>query len=53
MGIGKISGNGTISIFTKDCVTLHKEEDVLIKCEGAPILNRTRDKQGCCHIPLV
>jgi hypothetical protein len=30
MSVGKVSDDGTISIFTKDGVTVHREEDVLI-----------------------
>ena len=30
--------NGTISIFTKNGVTVHKEQDVLITCKSKPIL---------------
>jgi hypothetical protein len=39
MSVGKTTDYGTISIFTKDEVTVHKkEEDVLITCKGQPIL---------------
>jgi len=34
MSVGKTSDNGTISIFTKDGITVHKEQDVLITCKG-------------------
>eukprot|EP00804_Cyclotella_cryptica_P001132 CCRYP_008413-RA/>CCRYP_008413-RA protein AED:0.32 eAED:0.32 QI:0/0/0/1/0/0/2/0/378 len=34
MSVGKTSDDGTISIFTKDGVTIHKEQDVLITCHG-------------------
>ena len=37
MSVGKTNDNGNISIFTKDGVTVHKEEDVLITCKGAPM----------------
>ena len=53
MSIGKTSDNGTISIFTKDGVTVHKEQDVLITCKGEPILIGIRDDKGRYHIPLV
>ena len=42
MSIGKTSDNSTISIFTKDGVTIQKEEDMLITCKGTPILITTR-----------
>jgi hypothetical protein len=34
MSIGKTADDGTISIFTKNGVTVHKETDVLITCKG-------------------
>jgi hypothetical protein len=37
MSVGKTANDGTISIFTKDGVTVHKETDVLITCKGKPI----------------
>jgi hypothetical protein len=43
MSVGNTADDGTISIFTKDGVTVHKEEDVLITCKGQPILIRVRD----------
>ncbi len=36
--------DGTISIFTKDAVTIHKETEVLITCKGEPILIGVRDE---------
>ena len=36
MSVGKTSDDGTISVLTKDGVTVHKEEDVLITCKGEP-----------------
>ncbi len=38
MSVGKTANDGTISIFTKDGVTIHKEMNVLITCKGEPIL---------------
>jgi len=38
MSIGWMADDGTISIFTKDGVTVHKEKDVLITCKWEPIL---------------
>eukprot|EP00804_Cyclotella_cryptica_P008732 CCRYP_018472-RA/>CCRYP_018472-RA protein AED:0.06 eAED:0.06 QI:0/0/0/1/1/1/4/0/898 len=34
MSVGKTADDGTISIFTKDGVTIHKETDVLITCHA-------------------
>ena len=53
MSVGKTCDDGNISIFTKDGVTVHKEQDVLITCKGAPLLIRVRDEQGHYRIPLI
>jgi hypothetical protein len=53
MSVGKTSDNGTISIFTKDGVTVHKEQDVLINFKGEPILIGIRDNKGRYCIPLM
>ncbi len=53
MSVGKTSNDGTISIFTKTGVTVHKETDVLIRCKGAPLLIGVRDKHGRYCIPLI
>jgi hypothetical protein len=53
MSIGKTANNGTISIFTKDGVTVHKKTDVLITCKGKPILIGVRNEQGRYQIPLI
>ena len=51
--MGKTAGDGNVSIFTKKGVTVHKEEDVLITCKGAPILIEKRDERDRYRIPLV
>jgi antitoxin (DNA-binding transcriptional repressor) of toxin-antitoxin stability system len=53
MSVGKTTDDGTISIFTKDGVTVHREEDVLITCKGMPILVGVRDEHGRYRIPLM
>lgn len=53
MSVGKTADDGTVSIFTKDGITVHKEEDVLITCKGQPILIGVRDEHGRYRIPLV
>ena len=53
MSVGKTSDDGTISVFTKTGVSVHKEEDVLITCKGAPILIGKRDEEGRYRIPLM
>jgi hypothetical protein len=53
MSMGKTANDGTISIFTKDGVPIHKETDVLITCKGEPILIGVRDEQGHYRIPLI
>jgi hypothetical protein len=52
MSVGKTADDGTISIFTKDGTTVHKEEDVLIMCKGMPILVGVLDMHGRYLIPL-
>ena len=52
MSDGKTTDDRTISIFTKDGVTVHKEQDVLITCCGEPILIGVRDEYGRYRIPL-
>ena len=55
MSVGKMLDDGTISIFTKDSVTVHKEQDVLItgNGKGEPILIGVHDDKGRYRIPLV
>jgi hypothetical protein len=53
MNVGKTADDGTISIFTKEGVTILKEEDVLIKCKREPILIGVRDEHGRYQIPLL
>jgi hypothetical protein len=53
MSVEKTSDNGTISIFTKTGVTVHKETDVLIRCKGALLLIGVQDKHGQYRIPLI
>jgi hypothetical protein len=38
MSVGKTADDGTISIFTKNGVTVYKETNVLITCKGEPVL---------------
>ena len=38
ISVGRLADNGTISIFTKVRVTVHKVQDVLITCHSEPIL---------------
>ena len=52
MSVGKTADNGNVSIFTKDGVTVYKEEDVLITCQRNPILIGKRDEHGRYRIPL-
>ena len=44
MSVGKTNDDGNVSIFASDSVTVHKEEDVLITCKGAPIVIGVRDE---------
>jgi hypothetical protein len=34
MSVGKTSDDSTLSVFTKECVNVFKEEDVLITTKG-------------------
>jgi hypothetical protein len=53
MSVSKTANDGTISIFTKDGVTVHKETDILITCKGEPILIGVGDERGHYRIPLI
>ncbi len=53
MSMGKTANDGTIFIFTKDGVTVHKETDVLITCKGEHILIGVRNERGRYQIPLI
>jgi hypothetical protein len=53
MSVGKTANDGTISIFTKDGVTVHKETDILITCKGERILIGVHNEQGRYRIPLI
>ena len=53
MSVGKTADANTISIFTKDGVSVYKEEDVLITCKGQALLIGARDSKGRYRITLV
>ena len=53
MSVGKTVNDGNISIFTKDGVIVHKEQDVLITYKGASIPIGKRDERGRYRIPLI
>ena len=46
ISVGCLANDNTISIFTKDGVSVHNEKDVLITCRGEPILIGARDEHG-------
>jgi hypothetical protein len=46
-------GSAFNPVFTKEEVSVFKEEDVLITCKGKPILIGVRDSQGHYQIPLM
>ena len=52
MSVGKRVDDGNVSIFTKECVTVYKEEDVLITRQRKPILIGKRDECRRYQIPL-
>jgi hypothetical protein len=53
LSVGKVNGDGNVSIFTQKGVSVHKEEDVLITVKGQQVMIGKRDKQGRYRIPLV
>eukprot|EP00804_Cyclotella_cryptica_P030326 CCRYP_011862-RA/>CCRYP_011862-RA protein AED:0.33 eAED:0.33 QI:0/0/0/1/0.66/0.75/4/0/887 len=52
MSVGKTCDDGTVAIFTQSGVTVHKDADVLITCQGKPLLIGARDAHGRYRIPL-
>ncbi|KAL7490093.1 hypothetical protein ACHAW6_016101 [Cyclotella cf. meneghiniana] len=52
ISVGQLADDDTVSIFSKDGVSVHKEEDVLITVNNEPILIGVRDEQGRYRIPL-
>ncbi len=53
MSVGKTANDGTVSVFTKEGVSVFKEEDMFITCKGEPTLIGVRDSQGRYQIPLM
>lgn len=53
MSMDKTADDGTVSIFTKDGSAVHKEQDVLIICNGVPIHIGVKDEHGRNCIPLL
>jgi hypothetical protein len=53
MSVGKTTNNDTVSVFKKEGINVFKEEDMLITCEGEPILIGVRDSHGRYQIPLM
>ena len=53
LSVGKLAGDGNVSVFTKDGVAVYKDEDVLITCKGDAILIGKQDERGRYRIPLV
>ena len=52
MSVGKTADDGSVSILTKDVVTVYKEEDVLITCKRKPIIISKRDERDRYRISL-
>ena len=52
MRVGKKANYGNVSIFTKNGITVYKEEDVLSSCQRKPILIGKTDECGRYRIPL-
>ena len=53
MSVGKTADDGNVYIFTKEGVTVYKEEDELITRQRNPILIGNRDERGRYRIPLI
>ena len=51
--VGKTSDARTISIFTRDKVTVRRENNVMITCDGKPIMIGPRDMQDRYRILMV
>ena len=52
MSVSKTADNRNVYIFTGECVTVYKEEDVLITHQRKPILIGKLDEHGRYCIPL-
>ena len=53
MSVGKVKDDGSVSVFTRKGVTVHKEEDVLITVKGQPVMIGKQDDRGRYRIPLI
>ena len=53
VSVVKTNNDSNVSIFKNTGITVHKEDDVLIICKGAPIMIDKRDKRGRYRIPLM
>eukprot|EP00956_Cyclotella_meneghiniana_P001305 scaffold1404_cov37-Cyclotella_meneghiniana.AAC.9 len=52
ISVGQLADDETVSIFSKEGVSVHKEEDVLITVKNEALLIGVRDEQGRYRIPL-
>ena len=53
LSVGRMANAGYTSIFTKHGVQVIKDEDVLIRLQGKPVMIGIRDENGRFKIPLV
>ena len=53
LSVGKVNDDGNVSIFTKQGVSVHKEEDVLITVKGQPVVIGKHNERGSYQILLV
>ncbi len=53
MSVGQVADDNNISIFTKDGVTVHNKQEVIITYRVKPILIGVQDNQGRYQIPLI
>eukprot|EP00804_Cyclotella_cryptica_P009141 CCRYP_003208-RA/>CCRYP_003208-RA protein AED:0.61 eAED:0.32 QI:0/0/0/0.5/1/1/2/0/507 len=52
MSVGKTCDDRTVAISTQSGITVHKDTDMLITCQGEPLLIGARDAHGRYRIPL-
>ena len=53
ISVSALAGDNKVSIFTKDGVSVHNEEDVLIRVKKKPIMIGVRNSRGQYKVPLV
>ncbi|KAL7474576.1 LOW QUALITY PROTEIN: hypothetical protein ACHAW6_000547 [Cyclotella cf. meneghiniana] len=52
VSIGKVSDDSTVSVFTKDDISVHCERDILIMCKAEPLFISIHHYYSDYRIPL-